>query len=140
MTDERSHLTVYTVRGTLPAMPGCPPDRPSSLPVVHALGRAEWASVGDAVRPPSLQTERFVHLSTTAQIAGVATALFHGRTDLVLLVVDPDRLPLPLVWEDCYESGRDFPHLYAALPVAAVTAVLDYAPGPDGVFTPPTLD
>ena len=34
-------------------------------------------------------------------------------------------------------SSMRFPHLYGPLPVAAVTSVLPYRPGPDGRFAPP---
>jgi uncharacterized protein (DUF952 family) len=111
--------------------------------VVHAIGRAAWqaARVGpdEVLRPASLEEEGFIHLSTPAQIAGVCNALYADRTDLVLLVVDPSQLPAELVWEDCYETGQDFPHLYAALPVAAVVDVIDYSPVDHGRFAPPRL-
>lgn len=108
--------------------------------VVHAIAADVWARGADPVRPASLALEGFVHLSTPAQIAGVCSSLYADRTDLVLLVVDPDRLPLPLVWEDCYETGQDFPHHYGPLPRAAVVDVLDYTPDADGRFPPPLID
>ncbi len=108
--------------------------------VVHAIGRADWAGAGDAVVPASLAAEGFVHLSRPDQIAGVCNSLYGDRTDLVLLVVDPALLPAPLVWEDCYDTGQAFPHLYAALPRSAVLQVVDYPQDPDGRFGPPRLD
>nr|WP_204262073.1 DUF952 domain-containing protein [Blastococcus saxobsidens] len=84
-----------------------------------------------AVRPPSLADAGFVHLSTPDQVHLPAQALFPGRRDLALLVVDPARLPDPVR----FESGRPedpagmlFPHLYGPLPVSAVVAVVPYRP------------
>lgn len=106
--------------------------------LVHAIAAAEWAAVADAVRPPSLAEEGFVHLSRPDQIAWVADQRFAGREDLLLLVIDQELLPSPVVWEDCYETGQEFPHLYAPLPRGAVVDVMAWRPGPDG-FEPPAL-
>lgn len=108
-------------------------------PVLHAIARQDWDEATDEVRPASLADEGFIHLSAPSQIAAVCRQRFAGREDLVLLVVDPAALPLPLVWEDSYGAGQAFPHLYAPLPTAAVTAVIDYRPGRDGSFAPPSL-
>ncbi|WP_370325495.1 DUF952 domain-containing protein [Euzebya sp.] len=121
-------------------VPGGPLDDQLGDPrVVHAIGAEEWAAAGEAVRPPSLESEGFIHLSTPSQIAWVCDQRYADRDDLVLLVVHPDDLPIDLVWEDCEEVGQDFPHLYAPLPRTAVQAVLDYRPGPDGRYPPPEL-
>ena len=109
--------------------------------VGHAIGRDDWALVGedDDVRPESLAEEGFIHLSTPEQIAQVCNERFAGRTDLLLLVVDPRALPAPLVWEDSYGAGEVFPHLYAPLPRTALIDVIDYQPIDDGRFTTPAL-
>src|SRR5690606_10303448 len=63
--------------------------------------------------------------------------LFAGRTDLVLLRLDPTRLGAPVKWEPGAPSDDPdmrFPHLYAPLPVAAVIAVEEYRAGPGGRF------
>jgi uncharacterized protein (DUF952 family) len=65
----------------------------------------------------------FIHFSTAAQVAETAAKHFAGQTDLMLVTVDTDllgdALGPALKWEK--SRGDDlFPHLYAALPVAAV--------------------
>jgi uncharacterized protein (DUF952 family) len=60
-----------------------------------------------------------------------------GRTDLVLLHVDPRRLGSPVRWEPGVVTDPEsmlFPHLYGPLPVAAVIDARPYPPGPDGRF------
>ena len=63
--------------------------------LVHLTGPADWRAALDvgALRPPSLAGKGFVHLSTPEQVHLPAGRLFPGRRDLVLLVVDPARLP-----------------------------------------------
>jgi uncharacterized protein (DUF952 family)/ribosomal protein S18 acetylase RimI-like enzyme len=83
------------------------------------------------VRPPSLGTIGFVHLSTPDQVHLPAERLYPGRRDLVLLVVDPARLSDPVRFEPGVPADPDgllFPHLYGPLPVTAVVAVVPYRP------------
>jgi uncharacterized protein (DUF952 family)/ribosomal protein S18 acetylase RimI-like enzyme len=101
--------------------------------LLHLIEPASWRSAltRGAVRPPSLEALGFVHLSSPEQVHLPAEALFPGRRDLVLLVVDPGRLTDPVRWEPGTPSDPDgmrFPHLYGPLPVAAVIAVVPYRP------------
>src|SRR4051794_30267885 len=69
---------------------------------VHLIEPADWraALTGGEVRPPSLGSAGFVHLSTREQVHLPAERLYPGRRDLVLLVVDPARLADPVRFED----------------------------------------
>lgn len=73
----------------------------------------------------------YVHLSARGQVARTASKFFAGRTDLVLLAVDPDRLGSALRWE-ASESGTLYPHLYAPLPLGAVVSATPLTLGKDG--------
>jgi uncharacterized protein (DUF952 family) len=61
----------------------------------------------------------FIHFSTAAQTGETAARHFAGQTDLMLIAVDGDALGPALKWEPS-RGGALFPHLYAALPLAAV--------------------
>jgi uncharacterized protein (DUF952 family)/GNAT superfamily N-acetyltransferase len=101
--------------------------------LVHLIEPADWRaalSLG-AVRPPSLGSVGFVHLSTPEQVHLPAERLYPGRRDLVLLAVDPGRLTDAVRFEEGVPAdpgGMRFPHLYGPLPVSAVTAVVPYRP------------
>jgi uncharacterized protein (DUF952 family)/ribosomal protein S18 acetylase RimI-like enzyme len=107
--------------------------------LLHLIEPADWRAAlsTGAVRPPSLESVGFVHLSTPEQVHLPAQRLHPGRRDLVLLVVDPARLTDPVHFEagdPPHPDGLLFPHLYGPLPTAAVTAVVPYRPP-----TPPVL-
>jgi len=114
------------------------------MPVlVHIAERDVWAAAvqSGAYGAESLAQEGFIHCSLPDQVIGVANSLYRGRQDLVLLVIDPVNVPAEIRYEDCYESGQEFPHIYGPLPVMAVAKVLAFEPGPDGAFAlPPDLD
>jgi uncharacterized protein (DUF952 family) len=61
----------------------------------------------------------FIHLSTAVQVRETAAKHFAGAADLLLVAVDADALDGALKWE-VSRGGDLFPHLYGALPLAAV--------------------
>jgi predicted NUDIX family NTP pyrophosphohydrolase/uncharacterized protein (DUF952 family) len=79
---------------------------------------------GAMVRPSDDDLrDGFIHLSTGDQLAGTLAKHFVGQTGLLKLSIDPSRVPTgALVWERS-RGGARFPHLYAPLEAAAVTAV-----------------
>lgn len=107
-----------------------------------AAARAEGAR-----RPPSLDEVGFVHCSDPGTVHLPAARLFAGRTDVVVLVLDTERLAaggVPVRWEPGVGAqgvedprGPWFPHAYGPLPMEAVVAVHALAPEPDGTFRPP---
>ncbi|MGZ8179835.1 DUF952 domain-containing protein [Williamsia sp. SKLECPSW1] len=119
-----------------------PPSSPSG-PLVHLCPRQEWLAAHTLGRlePDSLHDVGFVHLSALSQVHVPAAAVYAGRDDLVLLEIDPQRVPAEIRWEDGdppHPDGWQFPHLYGPLPVTAVVAVHDYRPDADGGFAPRT--
>ena len=103
---------------------------------------AEWtaAQASGAVAPASLAEVGFVHLSTPEQVALPANRLYRGRTDLLLLVLDPARIGVEVRFEPGVATdpaSMRFPHAYGPVPVEAVVAAVPYLPGPDGDFGPP---
>jgi uncharacterized protein (DUF952 family)/GNAT superfamily N-acetyltransferase len=111
--------------------------------LLHITTAAPWrvALAAGSHVTPSLRTEGFIHLSRPDQVALPANRIYAGRDDLLLLVIDPDRLAAEVRWEPGVPTDPEsmrFPHLYGPLPVAAVTSVVPWRPGPDGVFVEPT--
>jgi len=115
--------------------------QPLPAVLVHMCSADQWKSaLADGVlRPDSLTSNGFVHLSTLEQVHLPANRLYTGRTDLVLLRVDPARLSSPVRWEPGVATdpaAMVFPHLYGALPVTAVISVTSFRPDVNGRFAP----
>ena len=113
--------------------------RPAVL--VHLCSSDEWSSarIRGELRPESLTSAGFIHLSAPDQVHLPANRLYRGRDDLVLLHIDPALLDAPIYWEPGAPTDPDsilFPHLYGALPIDAVINVTSYRPGADGIFSP----
>lgn len=112
---------------------------PAAAVLLHLCSAEDWrraVALGEH-RPASLSTDGFVHLSTPAQVHLPANRLYAGRTDLVLLHIDPARLTSPIRWEPGVPSdppGMAFPHLYGSVPTFAVFNVTSYRPDAHGRF------
>ena len=90
--------------------------------IYKILPRADWTAAHEAGRyegSPLDRQDGFIHFSTAAQAPETARRHFHGQPDLVLVRIDAARLGGALKWEPS-RGGELFPHLYAALPLAAV--------------------
>jgi uncharacterized protein (DUF952 family) len=97
--------------------------------IYHIAPQADWerAQADGAYTADSLADEGFIHCSTATQHAEVANRIFAGRTDLMLLLIDTDRLSASVLVEGGY------PHIYGAVDLDAVIDVHPYRP--DGAFT-----
>ncbi|MFW6261817.1 MAG: DUF952 domain-containing protein [Spirochaetota bacterium] len=98
-----------------------------SLNVYHIAERLALPSGDGPYAPAGFEREGFVHCSRWPQLAGVARALFAGRDDLVVLEIDTSRLESEVRYEDCYETGEAFPHVYGPINRSAIVGTLDVA-------------
>jgi len=81
----------------------------------------------------TLDEEGFIHASGGGQLQDVADRYYQDVVDdLVLLVIDPDRLDVPLVHESPPGREETFPHLYGPLAVDSVVEVRSLDRDPDG--------
>jgi uncharacterized protein (DUF952 family) len=78
--------------------------------------------------------EGFIHCSNGHQVVWVANQRFRGRTDLVLLHIDPTRLGAQVRYENLEGGEELFPHVYGPIPVTAVVDVVRFLPAEDGTF------
>jgi len=104
--------------------------------IFHITSRAAWdAALGAGIyEADSLKSEGFIHCSTAEQYIWVANQRFRGRTDLVLLHIDDGRLRSDVRHENLEGGAPLFPHVYGAIPIAAVLNVTPLRPLDDGSF------
>ncbi|WP_344389659.1 DUF952 domain-containing protein [Streptomyces vastus] len=100
--------------------------------LLHITERSLWDAVREtgtyemSTRGRTLQEEGFIHCSTRAQLPRTAAFLYgsyEGPDDLVVLVIDPERLDAPVKYEAPEPGGEEFPHIYGPISAAAVIAV-----------------
>ncbi len=100
------------------------------------VSREDWTAFQAADRYDGSAVDLadgYIHMSTGAQAAETARKHYAGRDDLMLLTVDLSVLGDALVWEPS-RGGDLFPHLYAGLPLSAVTASQAFAVAADGTM------
>jgi uncharacterized protein (DUF952 family) len=108
--------------------------------IFKICGEAEWRTAErQGVYRGSAVDERdgFIHFSTAAQLAETAAKHFAARDDLLLIAVAAEALGSDLRFEPS-RGGALFPHLYGALPLAAVRFVEAMPLGADGIHLLPS--
>ncbi len=89
--------------------------------IFKIVAAEEWraAAAGVFLGSEVDRKDGYIHFSTAAQTPETAAKWFAGRADLVLAAVKADSLGPALRWEPS-RGGALFPHLYGALPLAAI--------------------
>ena len=107
--------------------------------IYHCSLVSDWTAATAAgeytvsTRGRTLQEEGFLHASYAGQVDGVLARYYTDVTEpMVLLVIDPDRLTVPLIPEAPSGSQETFPHIYGPLDTAAVVEVLPLRRGDAG--------
>lgn len=111
-------------------------------PLLHLALAGDWEAAQGAgeyrvsTRGLTLDQQGFIHLSFPHQLAGVAEAFYRDAGPLLVLEIDPALVGAHVVVEPGTGAadGELFPHLYGALPVAAVTRVRAAGFDRDGRF------
>jgi len=81
----------------------------------------------------------FIHCSRRDQVEGVANAVFRGRADVLLLVIDAARVGPEIRYENLAGGEDLFPHVYGPLNLDAVVKVVPLPAGADGQFKMPEI-
>ena len=104
--------------------------------ILHLTPAAAWAAAGNTgvYTADSLPSEGFIHCSEPGQALWVANTRFRGRTDLLLLHIDPARLTAPVRYENLEGGAEQFPHIYGPLNVDAVVGADPFPCMDDGCF------
>lgn len=103
--------------------------------ILHITQKEQWEKAKNEgiYHAHSLDTEGFIHCSTSEQIIKVANTFFVNQKDLVLLYIDSDKVKPEICYETVAENEQ-FPHIYGELNLDAVFKVVDFKPNEDGLF------
>ena len=125
MVDSRPCLTSDTV---------CP-----DLTIFHIIEREAWLRAKNEGEycPASLELEGFIHFSEESQLLSVANRFYSGKSNLLVISVQKDKLRAELRYEEV--EGEAFPHLYGPLNLDAVVEAVALPVGADGRFVMPPL-
>lgn len=109
--------------------------------IFHICTDEDWqrARVAGRYAPEGFAQDGFVHCSDPGTVHLPANHRYAGRTNLVLLQIDPARLQVPLRWEPGVAedpAGPWFPHVYGSINLDAVVAVHPFQFNAAGRFTP----
>ena len=88
----------------------------------------------DYYESETLQEETFIHFSTREQVNGTLANYFKGVERIFLLHIDASKLIAPLVFEDLFGIGINFPHLYGRLNKDAVFEVQELLADENGII------
>jgi len=102
----------------------------------HIVAESDWRRAGEtgSYAPASLTEQGFVHFSYRHQVARTANLLYRGQAGLVVVEFDPAEVGKPVVDEDLYDAGEEFPHVYAEIPTSAAVAVHPLNQNADGDY------
>ena len=109
--------------------------------IYHIAAAADWErAVRDgqytmSTRGLTLAEQGFIHASTAEQVPLVANAFYRDVPDLLLLVIETERVGPEIRYEPVPGQAAPYPHIYGPLNVTAVVEARPFGPGPDGQFS-----
>jgi uncharacterized protein (DUF952 family) len=100
--------------------------------IYHLVPPSTWRTQVDVpYEASSLASEGFIHCSKADQVERVANLFYAAEPELLVLVIDTDRLTSVLRDEDI-GTGERFPHVYGPINREAIRTVERLERGADG--------
>jgi uncharacterized protein (DUF952 family) len=102
--------------------------------IYHIAAAADWArALRDgqytmSTRGLPLAEQGYIHAATAEQVPLVADAFYRDVPDLLLLVIDTERLGPELRYEPVPGQASPYPHIYGPLNLTAVTEIRPFDP------------
>jgi glutathione S-transferase len=110
------------------------------MPIYHIAYPVDWTeatSKGEyriSTRGRTLEEQGFIHAGDIQQVAPVANLIYGEDDELIVLVIDPERLSSELRYEEVNGWADPFPHIFGPLNVDAVTHTVPLPRGEDGKY------
>jgi len=96
--------------------------------ILHCLTESEWNrhKNNEYYGENYIVKGGFIHCSDIHNFHRVAPNFRHITEPMVLLCIDSAKVTPSVIWEDLYNEGEEYPHIYGALNLDAVTNVLPF--------------
>ena len=107
--------------------------------MIYRISEAsDWADaqLNGAFASADLKLEGFIHCSEKPQILRTATKYYAGKKRLQLLEIDDAKIANILKREDSLGRGEMFPHVYAPIPLNAITKNFNFIETDAGFVLP----
>jgi uncharacterized protein (DUF952 family) len=106
--------------------------------IYHITTKERWnkSAKKGVFTDESLETDGYIHCSSKNQLWLVATFLFKGKKDLVILCIDENRLKSKVIFEDIKRHGS-YPHIYGEVNLGSIVKVVNFPVDEDGNFLLP---
>jgi len=104
--------------------------------ILHIIRKQDWQSAKQLglYKNKSLEEEGFIHCSNENQVCKVADTLYKDEEDVLLLYIDETKLMSKVVYEDLYQLGEKYPHVYGPINLDAVVKVEPFLKDENGEF------
>ena len=95
--------------------------------IYHVTTKQEWNAAKEKgfYTALSLETEGFIHTSEAHQVDGVLQRYYHGKKNLLKLVIETEKLSSELKYELAPSVNENFPHIYGPINLEAVIEVVE---------------
>lgn len=96
--------------------------------ILHSLTKKFWDTYKNNNFYGDLALDKygFIHCSDVSTYHYVAPNFKDESEEMILLVIDTDKVTSKIVWEDLNNCGIKFPHIYGLLNKSAVISILPH--------------
>lgn len=91
--------------------------------IFHIAFRSDLQDAMKLYSPASVTDCGFIHCAGARQLEDIIQRKFAGRTDVVLMKIDPDRVEAKIRHENLTGGSELYPHIYGPLNMDAVVSV-----------------
>ena len=102
--------------------------------ILHCIKEREWieAKKNDYYGEKYIEAEGFIHCSDVNTFHKVAPNFRNAKENLLLLLIETDKVKALIKWEDDGGYGTNYPHIYGLLNIDAVVDVAPYIKDDNG--------
>ena len=104
--------------------------------IYHILNKKEWedSRSNEFYLPETFAKEGFIHCSAADKVEESANRFFREKSEIVILCIDEDRVKADIIYEDLYNTGFEFPHIYGLLNLDSVVEAVIFKSEKNGEF------